>query len=188
MFDTTILDPQNLLLLGTRLLIDGFFVFILIRCIYYPNSKDREYVFSPIILNISVFLISSLLSSVQLDTGFAFGLFAVFSILRYRTHQIPIREMTCLFIMIIIAIINSTVTENVGVLEVVLADVVIVGVSFILERFYRHKDTLSIVYDKIEFIHQDRKEELYKDLYSKFGREVVEVKIGKTDFLKDIVF
>lgn len=101
---------------------------------YYKVNNNSQYLFNFIVFNILIFFVSSFLSRINLETGFAFGLFAIFSILRYRTEAIPIKEMTFMFTSIIMATINSTVTSNLCYGEVLFANCVIVLAVFILER------------------------------------------------------
>ncbi len=182
-----LIDIKSFSLLFIRLLIDICFVTILIRGIYYPINKNREYMFTFFIFNILIFFVSSLLSGVKLKTGFAFGLFAVFSILRYRTIQIPIKEMTFLFITIIMATINSTVTRKISYFEVIFANIVIIVFSFLLERLWlkHYMACRTIIYEKIELIKAGKREELIKDLENRLGRKIIDIEIGRINFLRD---
>ena len=169
-------------------IINLIFIGILIRGIYYPINKKREYLFVFFIFNVLIFFVSSLLSSVKMEAGFAFGLFAVFSIIRYRTQQIPIKEMTFLFISIILATINSTVTAKLGFLEVVFGNCIILIVSFIMEKSWikTYKESIVVEYEKIELIVPEQREKLLNDLRKRTGLDISEVTIEKIDFLKDI--
>lgn len=160
---------------------------IVIKGIYYRVNKKSEYLFTFIIFNILIFFVSSLLSSVKMKTGFAFGLFAVFSILRYRTEQIEIKEMTFLFISIILAVINSLVTSSVSLSEILLADFVIVAASYILEIAWLENYTASIPvkYENIELIQVGREKELIEDLKIRTGLPVKSYEIKGVSFISD---
>ena len=186
--DITFINGISFTRLLVRFIINLIFIGILIRGIYYPINKKREYLFVFFIFNVLIFFVSSLLSSVKMEAGFAFGLFAVFSIIRYRTQQIPIKEMTFLFISIILATINSTVTAKLGFLEVVFGNCIILIVSFIMEKSWikTYKESIVVEYEKIELIVPEQREKLLNDLRKRTGLDISEVTIEKIDFLKDI--
>lgn len=171
-----------------RFFIDLLFIYILTWGIYYRINKNTEYLFNFIVFNILIFFVSSLLSGVEMQTGFAFGLFAIFSILRYRTEPIPIKEMTFLFISIIIAIINSTVTSTVGLVEILFANIVIILTIYIMEKKWLkdYKPSKTVIFEDISLVHQDKKEELIAVLEERTGLNILDVKIEKIDYLKDI--
>ena len=186
-FDSLLINYKDFAILTIRFLINIFFASILIRGIYYPINRNREYLFTYFIFNVLIFFVASLLSSVKLKTGFAFGLFAVFSILRYRTRQIQIKEMTFLFIVIIMATINSTVTEKISYVEILFANIVIVILSFTLERIWlkNYKISRMITYEKIELIKPERHKELIEDLETRLGKKIAKIEIGRINFLRD---
>ncbi|MBI9100249.1 MAG: DUF4956 domain-containing protein [Spirochaetaceae bacterium] len=181
------LNPQSFLFLLFRFFLDLAVISIMIVGIYHKLNKKSGYMFVLYIFNILVFFVASVLSLVQLNTGFAFGLFAVFSILRYRTRQIPIREMTFLFIAIIVAIINSTVTANISLMEILFANVVILAVCSFASRVWANAYLRSqkITYEKIELIVPEKREELIEDLKMRTGLPVVSVEIDRINFLRD---
>ncbi len=175
-------------LLLIRLILNSGFILLLTWGIYYKINKNTEYLFNFILFNILIFFVSSLLSKVELGTGFAFGLFAIFSILRYRTEPIPIKEMTFLFISIIVAIINSTVTSGVSFMEILFANMVIVLSTYVLEKRWlkNYKPYKTIIFESIELVHFDKKGELIEELEKRTGMKIVDVKVDKIDYLKDI--
>lgn len=170
-----------------RFSMDIVFILILILGIYYRVNKNSEYVFNLIIFNILIFFVSSLLSRIALQTGFAFGLFAIFSILRYRTEPIPIKEMTFMFISIIMATINSTVTADLNLLEILFANIIIISATFIMEITWlkNYKPSKQIIFEQIELIHESKREELIDELEKRTGLSISSVKIEKIDFLHD---
>lgn len=162
-------------------------IIILTWGIYYKINRNSEYLFNFIIFNILIFFVASLLSQSDLNTGFAFGIFAIFSILRYRTEPLPIKEMTYMFISIVIAIINSTVTSGLGIYEIIFANVVIVLATYIMEKKWlrNYKAYKKIIFDDIRLIHKDKKAELIEVLESRTGYTITDVSIEKIDYLKD---
>ena len=133
-FGIQLIDFHDFGHLVLKLAIDIFFLLIIIRFIFYPIYREINYVFTTILINITVFLICFLLGSIKLKIGFAFGLFAVLAIIRYRTEQIPIRKMTYLFAVIIIAVLNALSDDKVSYAELLLANMVILTTVFILEK------------------------------------------------------
>jgi len=172
--------------LGARFVMNIVFVYVLICGIYAKEHRIREYSFSFIMSNVLIFLVTSLLASVKVKTGFAFGLFAILSILRYRTEQIQIREMTFLFASIILGVMNSLATDELPLLAVLLADVLLVGSMFICEKaFMGNVDTVLLLYDNTKLLGKDKKLELYEDIKKRFGYDVVKVAIVKMNYLTD---
>lgn len=178
-------EDFNLMLL--RFCMNFIFSFIIIKGIYYRINKRSEYLFTFIIFNLLIFFVTSLLSSVKMKTGFAFGLFAVFSILRYRTEQIEIREMTFLFISIILAVINSLVTSKIGIIEIAFANIVIVLATYVLEILWleNYTSSIPIKYENIDLIQKGREQELIADLRERTGLDVKSYEIKNVSFVND---
>ena len=128
-----------------------------------------------------------LLESVKLQMGFALGLFAVFGIIRYRTDAIPIKEMTYLFVVIGMSVMNALINKKISLIELSFANLVIIGATFGLERVWllRHEAQKLIVYENIELIKQGKEEEMKADIERRTGIKVNRVEIGKIDFLRD---
>lgn len=176
-------NADSFKLLIVRLFIDLIFIGILIRGIYYPINRKKEYLFSLFIFNVLIFFVSSLLSKVPLETGFAFGLFGIFSIIRYRTKQIPIKEMTFLFISIIVATINSTVTENIGLIELLFVNVLILSLSFLMERSW--KSTLNKSFSTSYSLDEVKnKANLISSISEETGLEVTDFEIESINPIK----
>lgn len=167
--------------------INLLFVGIVVRGFYYPKCKKGEYFFTFILIAISIFLLIYLLGGVKLKTGFALGLFAIFSIIRYRTEQVSIREMTYLFIIIAMSAINGLVIEELTYSEMVLANLLFIASVWVCESnlVIRHLSYKVIKYDNIALITPDKEEELIADLKKRTGLEIVKVEVGGIDFLKD---
>ena len=167
--------------------INFIFLIIIVRLIYYRVKDDKDYVFTYIMFNILTFFICFLLRKVPMEMGFALGLFAVFGILRYRTEAIPIRQMTYLFIVIGISMINALSNKSVSIFEVLFTNGLITLITYLIDRlwFQTIEEKKNIVYEKIELIKPEKKQELIKDLKERTGLPIHEVKIEKIDFLKD---
>lgn len=188
-FDIKLFDADNFGELISRFILNFIIAFILIRVIYYPIHKRKDYLFTYFLFNILIFLICFLLNSVKLKLGFAFGLFAIFGILRYRTEQLPIKEMTYLFLIIAIAIINSLSDKKISFVELLFTNVAIVFSTYLLEKVWllRHESRKSIIYEKIELIKPENHKALIEDLKERTGLNIHRVQIGKIDFLRDVV-
>lgn len=162
-------------------------VFAIIRFIYYPQTRDKDYVFTFFAFNTIIFFVLRLLSSINLSVGFGFGLFAIFSVLRYRTNPIPIREMTYIFIIIALPVMNSILLSENGFGLLLAANLLILLVLFIIERgwgfkFLAHQ---TIQYEKIELIKPENQKLLQEDLRQRTGLDITRIQIGEIDFLRD---
>ena len=137
--------------------------------------------------NILTFFICYLLRKVPMEMGFALGLFAVFGILRYRTEAIPIRQMTYLFIVIGLSMINSLANKSISWFEILLANGIITIITYLIDRvwFSTIELTKTILYEKIELIKPENEQELIEDLKKRTGLQIVAVKVDKVDFLRD---
>ena len=162
-------------------------VLILFRLVYYRIYKNRENVFTFFIFNMIIFLISYLLNKVEMSMGAAFGLFAVFSMLRYRTENISTRDMTYMFLAISLGLINAVSKGNWD--EFALINALIILVTYLLESNLLIKREISetIVYDNIEMIKPESRVELIADLEKRLGRKLNSVSLGNIDFLRDSV-
>jgi hypothetical protein len=172
--------------LGIRFVLDLLFIYILVCGIFAKEHRIREYSFSFIVSNILIFMVTSLLASVKVKTGFAFGLFAILSILRYRTEQIQIREMTFLFASIILGVVNSLATDGLSIYAVIFADVLICTSIFFGEKvFMGSADQIILIYDNTKLLAKGRKQELHEDIKNRFGYEVLKVVIVEMSYLTD---
>jgi hypothetical protein len=166
-------------------LIATFFVVVML---YARNSKRKEFYFSYFAISVAVFMLVFLLQDVTLELGFALGLFAIFGIIRYRTDAIPIKEMTYLFVIIAVSVINALSKDFLGYLELTLVNILLVGALWILEHILmlRQEDSLQVIYENIENIHEDRENELIADLEKRTGIKIRRYRIDKVDFLRDV--
>lgn len=168
-----------------RLSIDFIAALILIRLIYYRIYKNREFFFTFFIFNIIIFLITYLLNKVDMSMGAAFGLFAVFSMLRYRTEGISMKDMTYLFLVIAMGLINAVSKGNID--ELVLINSILIAITYLLESSVLiKKETSKIIqYEKIELIKPEHKLALIEDLENRTGIVINRLTINEIDFLKD---
>ncbi|HEX8516141.1 MAG TPA: DUF4956 domain-containing protein [Bacteroidia bacterium] len=168
-----------------RLTIDFISVFILIRFIYFREYKNRENFFTLFIFNLIIFLITFILNKSDMSMGAAFGLFAVFSMLKYRTEGITTKEMTYLFLVIAMGLI--TALSKGSWLELSLINAIILVFTFVLESQAIMKKEVSknIQYENIEMIKPEFRQQLMADLEGRMGLKINRISIGKVDFLKD---
>lgn len=162
-------------------------IILLVRWLYYSAARRKDYLFTYILISTVVFLLCYMLESVSLQIGFALGLFAIFGIIRYRTSPMPIKEMTYLFLVIGVSVINA-LTTGTGLPEILFANVVVVLITFGLEKVWllRHTSSKTIVYEKINLIVPEKYDELIADLQQRTGiAEIKKVEIGAINFLKD---
>lgn len=162
------------------------FVWFIVHFLYYRKTHRRDYFFTLILLSVSIFFLIYLLGSVKVKIGFALGLFAIFGILRYRTETIPVREMTYMFSVICLSVVNA-LAGTMSVAELVVPNLAIALLIWMFETFVLRKNLASklILYDRIELITPERREELLEDLAKRTGLKITKLNIGSIDFLKD---
>ncbi|MBL8011354.1 MAG: DUF4956 domain-containing protein [Flavobacteriales bacterium] len=167
--------------------LDAAVLFILIRLIYYPIHRKKDYLFTYFLFNILIFFLCVLLNNVKLSIGFAFGLFAIFGILRYRTEQISIKDMTYLFAVISLAVINALVSKKISLAELLFTDGMILLVTYALEHLWltRHEAMRQLIYDRVDLIRPGQREALHNDLRQRLGITVSRVEVGRIDLLRD---
>ena len=182
-------DGPSLWTLIIRFCFNLLVCWIITHFLYYRKSHRREYYFTYIIFSATIFLILYQLQALKMEMTLALGLFAIFSMIRYRTEQLPIREMTYLFVLIGISIINgSGMTSSYTAL--IVTNLLFILVIWILEAagMSRRKATKIITYEKIELIKPERHDELVEDLKNRTGLDILEVQVGSINFLKDTAF
>jgi hypothetical protein len=183
-----IIDIPGFLEFVLRFALNTSVILILVRWLYYSTTKRKDYLFTYILISSVVFLLCFLLESVKLQIGFALGLFAIFGIIRYRTDSMPIREMTYLFLVIGISVINALTSTKTTLADLFFTNFVLVFITYGLEKLWllKHEASKSIVYEKIELIKPEKQQELLTDLRERTGiKSITRVETGKIDFLKD---
>jgi len=173
--------------LAARLVLNLLFTIIAVRVVYSRLYHQRDYIFTYLILNVVTFSLAFLLSKAPIGLGSAFGLFAVFGILRYRTEAIQVRNLTYLFVVIGIALLNALANEDISLVELLIVNVVIVGAVGLLEAasFSGREESRRVVYDRLELLSPDASSELLKDLRSRTRLPVERYEIGDVDLLRD---
>ena len=181
------IDTDHVYKLLLAFLINLVAIMVIVRWLYYPKCKRGEFFFTYILIAISTFMLIYVLGDVKLKAGIALGLFAMFSIIRYRTEQIAIREMTYLFIIIALSAINGLTISELSLGEVIIINILFIIAIIICESklLISHYSYKVIKYDNISLITPEKREELIADLEKRTGLKVVKVEVGAIDFLKD---
>lgn len=170
-----------------RMSINIFFLTIIIRFLYYPIAKRKDYLFTYYLIGFITFFICFALKKLDIDTGMGLGLFAIFGIIRYRTDAIEIKEMTYLFIVIGLSVINSLASNQISMIELGVINVATLLLTFSLEYLFllKHETRKNITYENIELIKKGREQELKEDIENRTGITVNRLVVGKIDFLSD---
>ena len=163
--------------------------FIIIKLIYYRDHNNNDFVFTYFMFNSLIFFFASILGSMTVNLGFAFGLFAVFAILRYRTDPIPIKEMTYLFIVITVGVINALSSSEVSYAELLFTNTALVVLTYFLETYWQNNLLVrhTVEYEIIENIKPENHEKLLLDLEDRTGLSIKHFEIGRVNFLRDTV-
>jgi hypothetical protein len=173
----------------SRFALDLTFTFFVVRGVYARLYHHRDYTFTYLVLNLVTFSLAFVLSQVRVELGFAMGLFAVFGILRYRTESIEVRNLTYLFVVIGLAVLNALVTPEVSFWQLLLVNVTIVGMVAALELapFSSREESRRVVYDRLDLLAPGRSSELLADLRARTQLPVERYEIGNVDLLRDTV-
>ncbi|MFY9151639.1 MAG: DUF4956 domain-containing protein [Prolixibacteraceae bacterium] len=189
-FGIKLINTEDYLTLLVRFSLNLLVIIGIVVGLYAKTSKRKDFYFSYIAVSMVIFLLCFLLVSVKIELGFALGLFAVFGIIRYRTDAIPIKEMTYLFVVIAVSVINALANKKVSYAELITTNLLIVIGLFILEKILNLRQEISqrIIYEKIENVHEDRKDILLADLKTRTGIEIKHFEVDKIDYLRDIAY
>ncbi len=188
LFGIKLINTQDFFELLIRFIFNILVVLVIIRYMYYPIAKRKDYFFTYLMVSAIVFLLSFALLNVEyISIGVGLGLFALFGILRFRTSQIPMKEMSYLFMVIAISVINAMVTKKTSYAELFLINFVLLIVTWAGERFWlnRAESQKTIVYEKIDLIKPENRELLIKDLEERTGLKILRIEVGRIDFLRD---
>jgi hypothetical protein len=179
------LEASLLYSIAFKLMIDLIAIVLLVRFIYLKNYRRTDLFLTFFSFNIIVFFISYLLNRVEMSTGAAFGLFAIFSMLRYRTEGISARDMTYLFLCIAIGLISAVSTGSLIMLILIIGFIVVV--TFLLESglMLKNQSFIQINFDRADLVHPDRRADLKTELERRTGLSINHIEIGEIDYLKD---
>jgi hypothetical protein len=182
---------SDFLMMFVRLLINVLATWFIIDRLYYQKSKRRDFYFTFMLISVAIFFIVFFMIFVLEDMkgktsmGVGIGLFGIFSIMRYRTDTMPVREMTYLFVIIALSLVNA-VSVNLPYFEVIVTNLIIILAVWLCEMHLKTLPSKLIQYDRIELITPDRREELIADLEKRLGVKIVKVDVGSIDFLRDM--
>lgn len=182
-------NPTNFWMLLLRFAFNLLVCWIIIQFFYYKKSRRKDYYFTFMLFGVTIFLLLYLLESIPMQIGFALGLFAIFGMIRYRTETVQIREMTYLFVIIGLSVVNGLST-NVPYASVITANLLFILVIWALEsnKFLQHTSHKIVLYEKIDLIKPEKREEMLADLKERTGLKILKVEIGHIDFLRDVAF
>ena len=187
-------DYHDLINLGIRLFINLFVLYIIVRLLYYPKAKRKDYLFTYFLIGIITFFLCFGLKKLDIDTGMGLGLFAIFGIIRYRTDAIEIKEMTYLFLVIGLSVVNAMLATQVekGIYQINLFELGVINITVILILYImeylwlvKHETRKVVNYDRVDLVHPEKHEEMKKDLEAKTGLLINRFEIGKIDYLND---
>lgn len=189
LFGVPFFDAPSLLHLLLRFFFNLLVCWIIIGFFYYRKSKRKDYYFTFMLFSTTIFLLIFLLDNVSLQIGFALGLFAIFGIIRYRTETVPIREMTYLFEVIGISVING-LAMTVSYTELMVTNLLFILLTWFFEsvKIFKHQACKVILYEKIDLVKQGREAELMEDLVNRTGLDITKLEVGHIDFLKDTAY
>lgn len=170
-----------------RLVINLIFSTIIIRFIYYPKTKRKDYLFTYYMIGLITFFLCFALKKLNIDVGMGLGLFAIFGIIRYRTNPIEIKEMTYLFVVIGISVVNALAKKQISVTEVLILNSTVVILTAGLEYVWllKHETRKTVVYERIELIKPEKYDDMLADLKERTGLKINRFEVGKIDFLND---
>jgi hypothetical protein len=182
--DVTIISSE---FLHTLIRFAVCFVFngVIINQLYYKKSHRRDFYFTFMVMSVAIFFLVYFMMGVErgkATMGVGLGLFGIFSIMRYRTDAMPVREMTYLFVIICLSVVHAMADSYV---ELGIVDVITFGTILLCEMNLKVKQTKLIQYDRIELIKPEKRDELKADLEARTGLKIIKIDVGGVDFLKD---
>ena len=182
---------SDFLMMFIRLLINVLATWFIIDRLYYQKSRRRDFYFTFMLISVAIFFIVFFMIFVldnmkgKTSMGIGIGLFGIFSIMRYRTDAMPVREMTYLFVIIALSLVNS-IAEGVSIVELLLTNLIIVVFVWLLERNLKLEASRLIQYDRVDLIAPEKRDELKADLEKRLGVKIIKVDVGAVDFIRDM--
>ena len=204
--DAAMSTTQSIAELCIRFFLNLLVCWILVQFFYYRKSRRRDYYFTFMVFSAAMLLLLYIMGNVEVGVGLTLGLFAIFGVIRYRTETVPIREMTYLFVIIALAALNglAPVYKLVGIASsdphyelsvgtvgiMVLSNLLVILLVWFLEneKFLKHTSTKLVLYDRIDLIVPEKREELIADLEKRVGVKVDNLEVGHVDFLRDAAY
>jgi len=182
-------NKDSLLSLFVLFFVNILICWLIVHFLYYRKSKRKDYYFTFMLFGTTVFLLMNLLNNVNLAMGFAMGLFAIFGLIRYRTEPLPIREMTYLFVIIGISVINGLAMSH-GYINLLVVNLLFIIVILIFDgnKAIKHVATKIVLYERIELVKHGREDELIADLKERTGLDIQRIEVGHIDFLRDVAY
>lgn len=180
------IDVPALVEMLARFLLNVVMVWMVVHFFYYPKGGRRDYYFTFLLFAVSIFMLIYLMDGSKMKIGAALGLFAVFGIIRYRTESVPIREMTYLFFIVALSVVNGMAVK-LSVAELAAANIIFLLAVSVAESglLSKHESYKYVKYDNIDLITPEKRPELIADLEKRLGLKITKVEIGSIDFLKD---
>ncbi len=187
LFGRRLFEGGDVSLLMASLVLNMIVVGIIVGLIYFRQTRDRDHTFMLVTLNLVVFLVGFFMNSVEVGVGFGFGLFALFGIVRYRTESIPVREMSYLFVVIALGLVNAIGSSVLSWAEVLIANgSLIIALGTLSQLFWRHRYVVrDIVYDQVDNIRPESRHQLLRDLWTRTGLKAVSVEVISVNLLND---
>jgi uncharacterized protein YbcI len=185
-FEIKLMD-DDLWKLLIKFIINMFFATLLINYIYYRKTKRKDHLFTYYMISVIAFMICFALKKLEIGTGMGLGLFAIFGIIRYRTSTVRIKEMTYLFVVIGLSVVNALAGKQISYAELAFINGMTVLIVYLLEYvvLQKHENSKVIIYERIELIKPSKREEMRADIEERTGLQVTKISIGKIDFLRD---
>ncbi len=186
----------NLLQMLIRFIICITVTFIIIDRLYYPKGKRRDFYFTYMITSVAIFFLMVFMMDMKAKAtmGIGIGLFGIFSIMRFRTDAMPVREMTYLFLIISLSVITAVAPIGdedgmypAGLAELILTDIIVVAITALCEKRLKVMSSKLIQYDRVALAKPEMYDELMADLKERTGLDIIKVEVGGIDFLKDSV-
>jgi len=184
-----VFDPTHFWMLLLRFAFNLLVCWVIIQFFYYKKSRRKDYYFTFMLFSVTIFSLLFLLQSIPMQIGFALGLFAIFGMIRYRTETVQIREMTYLFVIIGISVVNGLAME-IPYASIIVANILFVIIIWLLEsnKFLKHTSTKIVLYEKIALIKAEKYDEMIADLKERTGLNITKAEVGHIDFLRDVAF
>lgn len=182
-------DPQSFWTTLIRFVFNFLVCWIIIHFFYYKKAQRKDYYFTFLMFATVIFLIISLMENMKMNIAYALGLFAIFGMIRYRTETIKIREMTYLFVVMGLSIVNGMALST-SYLELILINLLIIAIIWVLDgtKILKHTGMKIVLYDRIEIIKHGREAELKSDLEERTGLTIKKVEVGHIDYLRDVAY